>query len=415
MSRRSYTIRTRVSTEDNFAIEPPFNALAGHPYYIAPAALAVYNKPGSGKAVYIETMNVKPLTTGENAANILQLQKITAASGGDVIAAQSLDSGNASLPSQVECRLFPVSATVTGSSVLRRTMLQSKLHFTATLASFVARTTGDSRSGNDSGEFYNHTTDADAQAIVLRAGEGVVLTNVNDHSHMGYAVSLMVKDVTNALTYRFNTLVDPIGDTASHVLSLLNGAGSGIVLEIHRIQIRETGTYETPLATWERIESLDDSVEAALPTCIQPHDSSLPLDANILVRANATATKAGFKSGGLISIPMFHRAQLLEPPFGAGVAGVQLGRRGKFSKDLVNNGEGNLVLREGEGVGLYLRNASGLFVHEAQICFTVADVVPAVGDVRSGTAYGFSQELTGTLVAGGGGGNTYSRGRVVNG
>lgn len=46
--------------------------------------------------------------------------------------------------------------------------------------------------------------------------------------------------------------------------------------------------------------------------------------------------------------------------------------------------------------------------------FTGTVTLPAVGDVRSGTTYGADgTEFTGTLVAGGGG-NTYSRGRVVN-
>ncbi len=41
-------------------------------------------------------------------------------------------------------------------------------------------------------------------------------------------------------------------------------------------------------------------------------------------------------------------------------------------------------------------------------------VVPAIGDVKSGVQYGQQgNSLTGTYV-GGGGGNTYSRGRIVN-
>ena len=413
MSRSTYTARMRLSSEDNFMVEPPFTATAGHPYYVGPAAMAVFNKPASGKVVYVESMNVKPLATGQNATNVVILQRCSAASGGELLTFGKSDSGFADLPSQVEARTFPDSVTVVGSSAIRRLMLQARWHATAALATFVARATGASAAGFDSSEVASFT-DAAVQPYVLREGEGLVLTNVNDHSHMGYALSFLLKDATNNRTYRVRDLIDPLGGSASHIFSLLNGSGSGIVLEVHRIQLRETGSYEVPIGTWELIEALDDDAEALPPSTVLPHDSTLPLNSGVLVKANTRAVKAGFRSGGLITLPVFHRAQLTEPPFGAGVTGLQLGRRGKFAKDFVANGETKLALREGCGLALFMRNSSSLFVHEAQITFTVADVIPAVGDVRTGTVYGNDQELTGTLSPGGGGGNTYSRARVVN-
>lgn len=413
MSRPTYSARMRLSSEDNFMVEPPFTATAGHPYYVGPAAMAVFNQPGSGKVVYVESMNVKPLATGQNVANFVVLQKCSAASGGELLTFGKNDDAFPDLPSQVEARTFPGSVTVTGSSAIRRLMLQARWHATAALATLSARATGSSAAGFDSSEVASHT-DATAQPYVLREGEGLVLTNGNDHSHMGYALSLLVKDATNNRTYRVRDLIDPLGATDGHVFSLLNGSGSGIVLEVHRIQLRETGSYEVPMGTWELIEALDDDAEALPPSTVLPHDSSLPLDAAVLVKANTRAIKAGFRSGGLITLPMFHRAQLTEPPFGAGVTGLQLGRRGRFAKDMVTHGETKLALREGCGIALFMRNSSSLFVHEAQITFSVADVIPAVGDVRVDTVYGMDQELTGTLSPGGGGGNTYSRARVVN-
>ena len=47
--------------------------------------------------------------------------------------------------------------------------------------------------------------------------------------------------------------------------------------------------------------------------------------------------------------------------------------------------------------------------------YTGTLVQPAEADVKNGVSYGAGgTEFTGTLVGGGGGGNTYSRGRVVN-
>lgn len=211
MSRPTYSARMRLSSEDDFATEPPFTATAGHPYFIGPVALAVFNRPGSGKAVYVESMNLKPLSTGQNAANIVVLQKCSAASGGDLLTFGKADSASADLPSQVEARSFPSSVTVTGSSAIRRIMLQSRYSPTVALARFVARATGSSLQGFDSSELAVHTA-TEVQPYVLREGQGLVLTNVGGHSHMGYAVSFLVHDATNDRTYRVRDLIDPIGE-----------------------------------------------------------------------------------------------------------------------------------------------------------------------------------------------------------
>jgi hypothetical protein len=73
--------------------------------------------------------------------------------------------------------------------------------------------------------------------------------------------------------------------------------------------VRETGSYDTPVATWELIEALDDDAESETPSTLLPHDSAAPLPAGVIVRANTRSAKAGAKSGALIAIPVIHRAQ----------------------------------------------------------------------------------------------------------
>lgn len=410
MSFPTFSASLQMSGEEPFYVEQPLTALTGHPYMIGPAVAAVFNKRGSGKVVYVQEFNAKPLTTANSTVALQVLQRISALSGGDVVTAFPIDGQTSTLPSQVACAVFPVSVTVTGSTALRRTMQQPQLSVTAALAAYVARTTGDSRTGNDSSEFYNHPTDADAQPLVIRAGEGLVLTNVGSHPVHTLAVAMLVKDVTNARTYRFNAIVDPRGGNAAHIFALLNGAGSGVTLELHRMQIREVGTTDAPIVTWEPIEGVDEA-GADLPTVAH---SATALPAGILVKEDVTIVKAGYRVGAPLTIPYWRRAHLSEPPFEAGLAGLQFGRRGRFGKDVLNNNAARAVLREGQGFALVRRTASAQVCHEVQLLFTVADAIPAVGDVRSGTVYGQDQELVGTMSAGGGGA-TYSRGRVVNG
>jgi hypothetical protein len=76
----------------------------------------------------------------------------------------------------------------------------------------------------------------------------------------------------------------------------------------------------------------------------------------------------------------------------------------------------DICLREGEGIGMFQRTASGRIYFDLMIQITVEGVTggyPPINKVENAYIYGPNEEYTGTLVAGGGG-NTYSRGRVVN-
>ena len=109
---------------------------------------------------------------------------------------------------------------------------------------------------------------------------------------------------------------------------------------------------------------------------------------------------------------------------------------------IINVKKAPIILRPGEAVALMCMGARATdFLLSGTITYTpAAEVYPAVGDVDSGVQYGPTgtdytgtlvqpaeadvesgvsygaggTEFTGTLVVGGGGGNTYSRGRVVN-
>jgi hypothetical protein len=449
VSNPSYYARVLLSGDDTFAIEQPPTAITGHPYFELPVALGVFNRKGSGKKVKVKLFNTRAMTTAQSLVAVLNVQRITAASdpsfGPDVgtVTPFKLDSANADLPSQVQCLYAPRSVTVVANSQYRRVMVQPQLNFARVLGYLIAQGQGDARSGNDSGEFYADR-DADTQMIVLNAGEGIAFDYVGSNAMAihAYSITMVVRNPATNETYRFSRVIEPRIADSGAVLSLMNGAGSGVVLHIKRIQIREVGTDEEPQVSYEAIEYLDEG--AAMPD-MSPMDSADPLASGIIVRTNANAVRAGAKFGGLISIPAMRRIQLTESPWFAGSTGLGgLTRRGKYVPDMQFGTESAIVLSEGQGIGIRKINPSARCSHEVQLLFEVEDVgaggtYPAVGDVDSGVTYGpTGADFTGTLqqpaisdvrsgvsygaggteftgtYAGGGGGNTYSKSRVVN-
>jgi len=401
MSQPTYSARMLMVGDDRFAVEQPNNAVTGHPYFDLPVVLGVFNKPGSGKVVHVSEINVKPMTTAQSVVGCAVVQRITAASAAfSVVSSEKLDTNNAALPAEVSCLYLPRTLTTTANTVMRRIMVQPELNFTRALSTLTSKTQGDGRNGFDSGEIMAHM-DAATQSIVLREGQGISISNsiVNNMPINAYSVTVLVRNQSSGACYRFNKVIEPRQPNGGAVLSLMNGSGSGVVLEVGRIQIREIGTDEEPMVAYERIEALCE--DCSETPDVSSHDTATPLDSNIVCLGNAMAVRVGSKMGALITIPAQRRVQVSESPFYEGFASLQMGRRGIFDGDMALNATTRIVLREGEGIGIRKINPSAKLCHEAQIQFHVvspAAVYPVAGDVDQGVTYGPSgTDYTGTL------------------
>jgi hypothetical protein len=415
-----------------FAVEMPPTALAGHPYMDAPTPLAIMNDKGSGVTLRVRRANLRP-NTGSNAlSSILQVMRITAIVAGETIVPEKFDSASADLPAQVSIRKRSSSVTATAGSQYRRAWLASEMNPTRALAQMCAMANGDSRMGLDSGELMRLTGDADVTGIILREGEGLAFVYATDSPSHSYAINFRFRNVATGETYRVAEVVTPRYIAGDAPLAILNGAGSGVVLEIEKAQAREIGTDEIVLAYWGMIDGLSGC------GCDSPYilaDTSLALPAGVRVRNGAIANRLGSKVGALITSPYMRRITLSEPPYGPGIAGgPQICRRGLFSPDFSGDDEGMVILREGQGYALFLLTAGAQVAHEATLVVEVATagagvypspddvrngidygptgaeydgdlVLPAAADVKQGTGYGADgTELVGTLVGGGGGG-----------
>lgn len=373
-----------------FAIEQPVNAITGHPYMNHPAPIAIFNGQGSGVVLNIKLLNTRPMTGPQNPTSTIEVRQITAISGGTPVLPTKHDSANADLPAQV-VSVFEPNA-VTGSTSLRRVFICSGANFTRPLANMTSMLNGDSRMGLDSGEFMKMTGDADFQKHTLTEGQGISITLTANGPTFCFGLSVMVRNQVTKECYRFNDMIEPRFMSGTPVWALLNGAGSGVILEVLRIQIRELGTDETPYITYEPIDGIDWSSEDAVYIM---SDSATTLPAEVFIKKNCITTRAGAKYGGIITSPAYRRVTLAEPPWGPGItSGPQIARRGIFSPDMDTRGSAPITLREGQGIALLIRNASAQLFHEFSATIDIESVNPTPAEIAEAVWSASGRTLT---------------------
>lgn len=362
-----------------FSVELPQNALTGHPYFQHIAPIAIFNGQGSGVKLNIKMLNCRPLTGPQTPTSTMEVRRITAITGGTPVAPVKLDSANADLPSQITSVFAPDS--VTGTTSLRRTFICSGANFTRALANLSSMLNGDSRAGFDSGEFMKMTGEVELQKPTLNEGEGLAVVFTANGPTFCFGLTVMVRDRATNETHRFNDMIEPRFLSGNVAWAILNGAGSGISLEILRIQIRELGTDEIPYITYEPIEGFDSAAEDAVYLMA---DSAETVPANVFIKKNCNTMRAGSKYGGIMSSPAFRRVTLGEPPYGPGISGgPQIARRGLFSPDMDTRGAAPITLNEGQGVALFIRNASAQLYHEFTATVDIETVVPTPAEIAA--------------------------------
>ncbi len=385
-----------------FSQELPNTAVTGHPYLEHVAPLALFNPTGSGKTVRVRRAEVMPLmaqttTTPGN----YDLYRITAHTGtDDAIAAVKLDSNNAALPSQVVLARRPATVTTSGSQWDGARAIPLANDTKAMGYGFAATPWAQRLHRQDA-------TTAERQRMTLREGEGIAVS-LNNLTGLVYRF-MVTLTVRVAATGACHTYTFPVTPAVLPLFSLLNGSGSGVVLEVVSLAYQEIGTGVIPQIALEPIDGIGDG-DTLTPV---PLDSTASIG-TIVAKRNAKILMRGAKHGALISVP--HEQWQVPVGFGTGPGLANLTSDFPFfrqAKPYPN--ELDIVLREGEGIAITYKNAGSLGRMRHAITFTVdGPVYPAEADVRDGEFYGPNgTDYEGSLVVSGGG-NTYSRGRVVN-
>lgn len=377
----------------------PVVMVAEHPYLDHIAALAVFNVTGSGKVVKIKEVCINPVSSINIASTILGgaiVQKITALTGGETVAPTKLDSNNATLPAQVSTVKYPSATTLTGSPILRVALFPT-FNVTRVLSAMASASGSHSRIGPGQLLRWGDATTSQTQKITLREGEGIVLgmNGGNNALPIEYNVALWIRNQSSGACYQIR---ERVFSSELGMLAVLNGSGSGVILEIFNIELIEAGTDDMASFTVEGIDLADISNgENVTPVS---HDSTNTLPADIRCIRNAHVKSAGFNEGVKIAIPQRRRVAMVTYQQG----GVATPPVSILKNPLFRAQEGyEMVLREGKGIGIFKRTTGGVGRFDIAITFTIdgalgSVVFPAVGDVDQGVAFGpTGADYTGTL------------------
>ena len=362
MITKTVYIQEIIKVGDPFAVDMLPSAVTGHPYFTQASPLAIFNEQGSGNKIRVKLLNLRPLSGTNALTSLIAIQKISAYSGGVSLTPFKFDSANNDLPSQVVCNTDPATVTLTANTKMKRSMTLCEQNPTRALATLCACANGDARSGMDSGEFIRLTGDAAVTGYILRENEGLAIVYESNSPSHGYVINIRMKNMSTNQCYRYDYVIEPRYMSGVCPLILFNGSGSGIVLEVEKIQIREIGSDEIVLADYSVIDGIMGSECMGETPCYIMADSSDTLPTGVLIKKNCVTARAGSKIGALITSPAQRRLVLSEAPYGVAISGgLQVARRGSFSPDMLNS---DILLEEGCGIGVFLRNGGSQVFYE---------------------------------------------------
>jgi hypothetical protein len=419
-------------------------------------------------------------TAGVGRAGSLSIKRITALTGGDTVTPIKVDTGDASLPSQVSVVNDPDSATAT--DIFRRIADAPAYSNTIANTQFSSRTYGGSMMTHQKShmaDIWRGGESADVEPIILREGEGLAIFQDSYGSqHSMQTAAVITNTATNATYICRSTDLSTDRRLDEANFAIFNGTGSGVVLAVKLWVLPMDGeAVLNPSLRLCRISGIGqggDTVTPILPDTSKTAPSALvvksgPLQPRISGewQADYYETHGLAYQGAGVSLGAWNTAQLnagtfsralmtnIFPAIGETKIGMQWSA---LNNDLLFDAEPGkgILLKPGDGLGLVsgttvaiggtqANNSSSTFINfdiEAVVLHyppTVSGTYPPVGDVDQGVLYGPNgNDYTGTLeqpipadvklgvsygangteftgtYSGGGGGNTYSKSRVVN-
>jgi hypothetical protein len=317
--------------------------------------------------------------------NAAQVEIISAHSGGTDISDQiyPLDTNAGGLPSQVEFVSEPTSITN-----------QDNLHNVHTIPQYTAfrdsaqmtcHTAGQRANNLDMGtvmRFGYSNSGAPTQSIILNEGEGVAMDQYGQKLSVTSHVWITFTDGTD--TYVAETYFTPW--YSNNWFALFNDTGSGVVLEILSIEIHEEGDTSEPVFEAVHIDSVDlDEVGLRSDVVPDPLDTTNPLISadQIGIYSGAKSRQVGGKWGaepGANANWVTKRKMFCMP------GKYRLGDSHNwggiyFASDFFSapTGDGEIILREGFGVGLRKSRAGMGGRKEISCIFTVEDATETTG------------------------------------
>jgi hypothetical protein len=367
-------------------VEQPFTAIAGHPYLAGhTAALAVFNRVGSGKKVRVMEVNFDKFNKNSGSLiGTLSVDMTVEASESTVIdygteaTIQKMDSNNASVPSQLKAYLSP-NITFSSSGIeFFNPWYQN--NFNPVNALQLSRTMS-------LGKLFDWSDDAvpETQKIIVRAGEGIRIHRPNDNMPAEFEISIHFN--IGSASYVVNETVRWKASTggSNTVLYLRNGTGSGVTIEVSEIAVRDVGTVGgvgvlSPVYSIEPIAMLDPSASMLLTP--MKLDSANPSLVGIVDVAEEARVHLRGESFSFIEQSWLLR-QVMEPSVKMNNVGntyiggsTVWGGQKKFLPEL-----DGIVLNPGEGLAVFRRGAGNqLGDIDIKMEFVVTDILSGGGE-----------------------------------
>lgn len=232
----------------------------------------------SDPTAYLEIKRIRllPLSGASVASGAMVLKRISAISGGDAVDAVKHDTDSSSLPSQVIVKTIPdsVTATDTFRSLGEVPIFQSTVSGSQ-IARMQSASIGSARTQNQ--DFIRFPASADVERIILREGEGLAICQgAFSVPHAG-AVGICIRNTSSGAcyTYRSRDVRNRGAADLAHI-AILNGTGSGVVLEVYSIEYPEEGEANTPTLRIARIEGIVGGVDASSDILKFDTDATIP-------------------------------------------------------------------------------------------------------------------------------------------
>lgn len=372
----------------------------------------------------------------------VHVQRISSISGGKDLTPVELDTDVASLPSQVRCLINAESHvqtdTIRGALPIHSTLNAANAGGMATRGWFSLQYR------NNNGDIYcRRVLDSPVDPIVLQENEGVSLDVESLGRPIGMCVEMAVRNASSGAMYIFRTRAAAQGESSvdAPIISLWNGAGSGVVLQVVRISLPEEvgesaqiGRLRMATISGIRRRDGDDIQRTVTPVWLDTNASTpsgmvaymgpfLPI-----YDGEDKGLPVDFYAGGAAFVAQQQNMGVIH-----NLVYPQMARDVSTTIPLPFNDVWNprceancgIKLTSGRGIAVLAQGMGGSPVAEAAgACLRIRFEVtyhpgtetwsdPGESNVRSGTGY-VANEIakTGSLAVGGS--STYSRGRLVN-
>jgi hypothetical protein len=271
---------------------------------------AVFNNSIKGKTVHITEIRTVPRAINPDTTNplgnqgIASLDRISAASGGTELAPYKHDTSSADLPSQVKLLENPDSVTV--ASTLRRFgdcissyTITKSISFQAMLrAPGICDVNDHSGRTGESHNIWHVDGDSDTEPLVLREGEGFAIVRREFGLPQALHFGVTIRNASTGATYKWSD--EDVGSALEKgmaSIALINGTGSGVVLQVMIVSFPDLGEENIPSY---RIVRVAGSVDVQWPghaETVVAHDTANDLSEVSARRGPMTLLPASAANG----------------------------------------------------------------------------------------------------------------------